>query len=64
MRPTTEQLRIACDLMNYFFLIDEITDAGDDATVRMNTDNMMDAFRNPDKARPVGEPILGEVARQ
>ncbi|KAI0784430.1 terpenoid synthase [Abortiporus biennis] len=55
--------RIACDLMNLFFVIDEHSDVADNDTVRCQMDCVMDALRNPHKPRPDGEGIGGEVTR-
>lgn len=59
-----EQLRCASDLMNLFFIFDEHSDKCAAAEVWDQVDVIMDAMRNPDKTRPVGEWIGGEVARQ
>ncbi|KAL4245637.1 Isoprenoid synthase domain superfamily protein [Abortiporus biennis] len=55
--------RIACDLMNLFFVIDEHSDVADNDTVRCQMDCVMDALRNPHKLRPEGEWIGGEITR-
>ncbi|KAG6886195.1 hypothetical protein C0992_004565 [Termitomyces sp. T32_za158] len=57
-------LRAGCDLMKLFFLFDECTDVATPQEAQEQANMVMDAIRNPDKARPVGECILGEVARQ
>ncbi|RDX52874.1 terpenoid synthase [Lentinus brumalis] len=61
---TKEQLRIGCDLMNLFFVFDEYSDVEDEQTVQAFANIIMDALRDPYKARPAGEPVLGEIARQ
>ena len=61
---TVDQLRAGCDLMNLFFVFDEYSDVEDEHTVQTFADVIMDALRNPHKARPAGEPVLGEIARQ
>ncbi|TVY83697.1 Delta(6)-protoilludene synthase [Lachnellula suecica] len=61
---TKDQLRCACELMNLFFLFDEHSDKSDASEVWNQVGVIMDAFRNPDKARPQDEWIGGEVARQ
>ncbi|KAJ3560893.1 hypothetical protein NP233_g10539 [Leucocoprinus birnbaumii] len=43
---------------------DEYTDAGDEVHASMIANVTMDAIRNPFKARPKGESIVGEIARQ
>jgi Delta6-protoilludene synthase len=50
--------------MNLFFVFDEYSDIEDEHTVRELSDIVMDALRNPDKPRPRGESIVGEIARQ
>ncbi|PCH42443.1 hypothetical protein WOLCODRAFT_51150, partial [Wolfiporia cocos MD-104 SS10] len=59
-----EELRIGCDLMHIFFLVDEYTDVESAPVVREMVDVMTDALRNPHKPRPIGEVLLGEVVRQ
>jgi Delta6-protoilludene synthase len=59
-----EQLRVGCDLMNLFFIIDEYSDVGGVEEVRQQKDIVMDALRNPHKPRPKDEWIGGEVTRQ
>ncbi|KAF4622991.1 hypothetical protein D9613_001441 [Agrocybe pediades] len=59
-----EQLRTGCDMMDFFFLVDEYTDVEPAHVVREMADIIMDAFNNPDKPRPHGEVLLGEVSRQ
>ncbi|KAJ6495182.1 terpenoid synthase [Mycena sanguinolenta] len=56
--------RVGCDLMNLFFLIDEHFDKSDTNGARVQADTVMHALRNPQMARPNGEWIGGEVARQ
>ena len=50
--------------MNLVFVFDEQSDTEDDIGAQMMADIIMDALRNPHKPRPMGEPILGEIARQ
>ena len=59
-----ELLRIGCDLMNLFFVIDEYTDVEDAAAVRETVDIVIDAINNPENPRPEGEMLLGELSRQ
>ncbi|PPQ98466.1 hypothetical protein CVT26_013867 [Gymnopilus dilepis] len=61
---TKEQLRTGCDLMNLFFVVDEYTDVEEAPVVREMVDIVIDALNNPEKPRPEGEILLGEVARQ
>ncbi|KUJ12619.1 terpenoid synthase [Mollisia scopiformis] len=58
------QLRSACDLMNLFFIFDEHSDKCNGDEVWNQVDIIMDAFHFPEKPRPEGEWIGGEVARQ
>ncbi|KZT33902.1 terpenoid synthase [Sistotremastrum suecicum HHB10207 ss-3] len=54
-------LRTGCDLMNAFFVFDDISDGQCSADVRKGADIIMDALRNPYDPRPQGESILGDV---
>lgn len=59
-----DHLRTGCDLMNFFFVVDEYTDVEDASGVRQMVDIVMDALKNSHKPRPEGEMLLGEMARQ
>ncbi|KAL1938232.1 hypothetical protein VTO73DRAFT_11876 [Trametes versicolor] len=59
-----DHLRAACDIMNVFFLFDEQTDTVNAARVRELGDIVIDAVRNPERPRPEGEPVVGEITRQ
>ncbi|KAF4623300.1 hypothetical protein D9613_001442 [Agrocybe pediades] len=61
---TKEQLRTGCDLMNLFFVVDEYTDVEPAHVVREMVDIAIDALNYPDKPRPEGEILLGELTRQ
>ncbi|KAI0660148.1 terpenoid synthase [Cubamyces menziesii] len=61
---TPEQLRAGCDLMNLFFVLDELSDAGDESQARALANTIMDGIRNPHKTRPTAEPIVGLIAKQ
>ena len=51
--------------MMYLYLIfDESTDIASDDMAQYLADIMKDALRNPDKPRPEGEHVLGEITRQ
>ena len=50
--------------MNVFFVVDEYTDVEPAPVVREMIDIVIDAMHNPDKPRPKGEILLGEVTRQ
>ncbi|KAF7376984.1 Terpene cyclase [Mycena sanguinolenta] len=59
-----QRLRTGCDLMMLFFTFDEYTDVLPAPEVRRYADIVMDALKNPNKPRPEGEHVVGEVARQ
>ncbi|KAJ6561560.1 terpenoid synthase [Mycena vulgaris] len=63
-KATLYDLRSCCDLMHTFFTLDEHTDTLDAAGAKILCDATMDAIENPDKPRPEGEAIIGEIARQ
>lgn len=50
--------------MNVFFVFDDQTDIVDAANARVLADIVIDAVRHPDRPRPNGEPVLGEITRQ
>ncbi|KAJ7112783.1 terpenoid synthase [Mycena crocata] len=56
--------RVGCDLMNFFFIIDEYSDVADANGARIQADIIMHALKNPHVPRPEVEWIGGEVARQ
>ncbi|KAF4601753.1 terpene cyclase [Pleurotus pulmonarius] len=56
--------RVGCDLMNFFFCIDEHTDPSTIDEARSQVNIIMDAIRNPHERRPAGEWVIGEMARQ
>ncbi|KAK0458907.1 terpenoid synthase [Desarmillaria tabescens] len=55
--------RTCADLMNFFFVFDELSDEADGPTVRKQAADIMYALRNPYAPPPPGETILGEMAR-
>ncbi|KAG0702642.1 terpenoid synthase [Suillus ampliporus] len=59
-----EHARSVCDFMNLAFLIDDDSDGSEEGEVRKQKDAIMDALRHPDKPRPKGEWVCGEMARQ
>ncbi|RPD67494.1 terpenoid synthase [Lentinus tigrinus ALCF2SS1-7] len=59
-----DALRTGVDLMNVFFVVDEYTDVEPAPVVREMIGIVIDALHNPDKPRPEGEIMLGEVTRQ
>jgi hypothetical protein len=50
--------------MNLFFVIDEYTDVATETEAREMARIVMDAIYNPERPRPAGEWIGGEIARQ
>ncbi|EIW79743.1 terpenoid synthase [Coniophora puteana RWD-64-598 SS2] len=56
--------RTACDLIFFFFVVDEYTDVGSAPVVQELVNVMMNAFEHPHEPRPEGESILGELSRQ
>jgi len=60
---SSAHLRTGCDLMNTFFAFDDISDDQCAADVRKEVEIIMDALRNPNKPRPEGESVLGEIHR-
>ncbi|KAM7187058.1 terpene cyclase [Naviculisporaceae sp. PSN 640] len=56
--------RIGCDLMHLFFVFDEHSDRSTQEETRQQAISIMDALRNPHKARPEGEFIGGRVAQE
>ena len=50
--------------MGLTLVIDEYTDVENEEAVRGMVDIVIDAMNNPQKPRPEGENILGEIARQ
>ncbi|KZV87198.1 MFS general substrate transporter [Exidia glandulosa HHB12029] len=58
-----EEIRVGCDLMNLFFLIDEYTDRQPREVVQTTCDIVLDALNNPEKPRPEGEILVGPVAQ-
>ncbi|KAI8989884.1 terpenoid synthase [Trametes punicea] len=59
-----EHLRTGVDLMNVFFVIDEYTDVAPAPLVKEIVEIIVDAVHHPQKPRPTGENILGEISRQ
>ncbi|KUI60988.1 Delta(6)-protoilludene synthase [Cytospora mali] len=60
----TDQLRCSNDLNHIFFIFDEHSDKWDPGEVRSQADVIMDALRDPEKPRPEGEWVGGEITRQ
>ncbi|KAK4107373.1 terpenoid synthase [Canariomyces notabilis] len=59
-----EGCRIGCDLMHLFFVFDEHSDRSSADETRQQAEAIMDALRNPQKARPAHEFIGGRVAQE
>lgn len=59
-----EHLRIGCELMIVYFIVDEYTDAEDADRAAEMVDIIIDALNNPHRPRPEGEVILGEIIKQ
>ena len=59
-----EALRTGVDLVNVGFLWEEYTDTAPVHAVHEMIEIVIDALCNPDKPRPQGEVILGEIIRQ
>ena len=59
-----DALRVACDLMNLYFVIDEHTDVDDGQVTEKKINIVKDALRNSSTPRPEGEWIGGEITRQ
>ncbi|KAI5998083.1 terpenoid synthase [Pisolithus albus] len=59
-----EHLRIGCDLMIVYFIVDEYTDVEDAERTAEIVNIIIDTLNNPYRSRPEGELILGEVIRQ
>ncbi|KAK0200178.1 terpenoid synthase [Desarmillaria ectypa] len=63
-RCDCKHFRTVCDLINLLFVFDEYTDNVSVKVVRQYADIVMDAIRNPLKARPTGEVVLGVIAQE
>lgn len=50
--------------MNLFYTYDEYTDIADRTGANDIRDIIMDVLRNPQKARPDGELLIGEMIRE
>ncbi|KIY64715.1 terpenoid synthase [Cylindrobasidium torrendii FP15055 ss-10] len=55
--------RPAVDLINYYFVYDELSDEKDGETVRLQAQAIMNAIRNPYAPPPENEHVLGTMAR-
>lgn len=59
-----EYVRSGCDLMHLVFMFDEYSDHSTPEGVWRQAEIQVDAFCYPDKPRPRGEWVGGEIARQ
>ncbi|TFK47565.1 terpenoid synthase [Heliocybe sulcata] len=60
-----DRARAACDLMNLFFLFDELSDVANEREVQEQADAILDALRHPFKHPDVNNrSTLGDAARQ
>ncbi|KAK4244583.1 isoprenoid synthase domain-containing protein [Corynascus novoguineensis] len=59
-----KQLRSGCDLMHLFFMFDEYSDQSSPEEVWRQASIQIDALCHPNKPRPKGEWVGGEIARQ
>jgi len=59
-----ELIRYGSDLMNLLYVFDEFTDIANGKGAGDIRDIVMDALRNPQKPRPEGELLIGEMARK
>lgn len=50
--------------MNLLFVFDDLTDELSESEVQALADITIDALENPSRARPTGEPVIGEITRQ
>ncbi|KAK7441388.1 hypothetical protein VKT23_016636 [Stygiomarasmius scandens] len=55
--------RAACDLMNLFFLFDELSDEASGTEAAKQAKDIMDALRYPDQIPPEGDSVLGAATR-
>ncbi|KAF9031643.1 terpenoid synthase [Hymenopellis radicata] len=55
--------RAAVDLINYYFVYDELSDDKDGETVRQQANAIMNAIRDPYAPPPENEHVLGAMAR-
>lgn len=50
--------------MHLFYVFEEQTDESDAPHAQALADIVIDAMTHPEKPRPAGEPIVGEIAKQ
>ncbi|KAF7361114.1 Terpene cyclase [Mycena sanguinolenta] len=61
---SVNNFRSCHDLLQMFFILDDYTDTVDPTRIKAVCDATLDAAENPDKIRPEGEHIMGEIFRQ
>ena len=61
--PMVDFVRVGCDLMNFYFVYDEYTDAGDVSVAKALASIVISAMKNPE-AKHDNSHILGEMTRQ
>ena len=59
-----DRLRVACDLMALFYILDEFTDKVDGKGALALAEIVVGALRNPHSERSPGESKLGEITQQ
>ena len=59
-----DRLRIGADLVHLLFVIDEYTDMETASGVHEISGIVLNALNDPDKPRPEGESIIGEIVRK
>ena len=52
------------DLVHLLYVIDEYTDVESAAGVQEISSIILDALHNPDKPRPIGELVIGEMTKE
>ena len=57
-----DHLRVTCDLINFYFVIDEYTDVGNKNEVSKIADDIMDAFRQKTVSESNGK--ISRMARE
>ncbi|THU88361.1 terpenoid synthase [Dendrothele bispora CBS 962.96] len=62
-RAREDHYRVGCDLMNFFFVFDELSDNASGDVAAQQAADIMNAIRYPDIIPPGGDSILGSMAR-
>ncbi|KDR79140.1 hypothetical protein GALMADRAFT_137032 [Galerina marginata CBS 339.88] len=58
-----ELIRLGCDLMALFYVLEEYTDVANHDETSKICEIVMDALRDPRKARPDGEHVVGVISK-